>query len=455
MTTTTTMNTTTNATNATNAKIATRRMFAGIDLLELRQTPVLLHSAHALAEQHAALRGAFRAIGRDVTIAFSWKTASPIIGEHYFARLEGNLHMTSMTHVAEADAAGCGDAIIYYTEPGLEATALPRLLTGRVHLSIDSMVQLDLVAHHCAERRRSARIGIRLDTELAPRDKDGNQTFYSPLRSCKGFTVGEAAAALARVRSNPAVTVNGLHTHLASQNTDLESWALCAGRMVDFAIDHALELDFFDLGGGFPIQYASADGFRVPTIDEIAAALRPALDRLFARWPAVRLVIEPGRFLCGPGGLLVTRVMARKERAGQEVLVLDDSRYSASRDIIVPYSFPVSVVHVGRSAAAAHAGSPKLVGKSASSNEVLCERADIAGASIGDLVLFGQTGAYTTVGASNFAGAKGVVEHLIEDGEIIATARPHASKWTSRPTRAKRSAATRPRHSARHFSAKK
>lgn len=435
--------------------ITTKRMFAGIDLLELRQTPVLLHSAHALAEQHAALRDAFRAIGRDVTIAFSWKTASPIIGAYYFARLERNLHMTSMTHVAEADAAGCGDAIVYYTEPGLEAAALPRLLTERVHLSIDSLVQLDLIARYCAERRRTARIGIRLDTELAPRDKDGNQAFYSPLRSCKGLTAGEAEAALARVRSNPAVRVNGLHTHLASQNTDLESWALCADRMVDFAIDHALELDFFDLGGGFPIQYASADGFRVPTVNEIAAALRPALDRLFDRWPAVRLVVEPGRFLCGPGGLLVARIMARKERAGQEILVLDDSRYSASRDIIVPYSFPVSVVHAGRSVAAAYAGCPKLVGKSASSNEVLCERADIAGASIGDLVLFEQTGAYTTVGASNFAGAKGVVEHLIEDGDIIATARPHASKWTSRPTLVKKATTTRPRQSVRRLSARK
>ena len=434
--------------------MTSNRMFAGIDLLELPRTPVLLHSAHALAEQHASLRDAFRAIGRDVTIAFSWKTASPIIGEHYFARLERNLHMTSMTHVAEADAAGCGDAIIYYTEPGLEAAALPRLLTERIHLSIDSAVQLDLVARFCAEQRRTAKIGLRLDTDLGARDKDGNQAFYSPLRSCKGLTVGEARAALARVHSNPAVTVNGLHTHLASQNTDLESWALCADRMVDFAIEDALDLEFFDLGGGFPIQYASADGFQVPTVHEVAAALRPALDRLFARWPAVRLVIEPGRFLCGPGGLLVTRVMARKERAGQEILVLDDSRYSASRDIIVPYSFPVSVVHAGGPVAVAHAGSPKLVGKTASSNEVLCERADIAGASIGDLVLFGQTGAYTTVGASNFAGAKGVLEHLIEDGEIIATARPHTSKWTSRRSPAKKSSRTGPRQPGRRVSAK-
>ena len=78
-----------------------------------------------------------------------------------------------------------------------------------------------------------------------------------------------------------------------------------------------------DLGGGLPARYGSA----VPTLGEFTTTIATALDELLPYAPDL-LAVEPGRYLVAESGVMVTSVIAREERAGEEWLHLDVGAYN-------------------------------------------------------------------------------------------------------------------------------
>jgi diaminopimelate decarboxylase len=113
--------------------------------------------------------------------------------------------------------------------------------------------------------------------------------------------------------------VRGVDVHIGSQILDVEPYQLALQRvleLVDELRQDGIDLEYIDMGGGFGVSYEK--GAETPP-SAFAEALLPELRR-----SGLRLVLEPGRFIMGPSGVLLTRVLYIKSY-GRKTFVITDA----------------------------------------------------------------------------------------------------------------------------------
>lgn len=210
--------------------------------------------------------------------------------------------------------------------------------------------------------------------------------------SAFGVDEEELADFVAACADYPSVRLAGLQVFSASN--ELDARALLANHRTALAIGQRLQallghpIDLVDLGGGLGIPYAAGS----PELD--IAALGAGLGELLAAngWFTGRVVLEPGRWLSGPTGVYLTRVVRVKESRGATFAVLEGGINHLLRPLMTGQSFPVRAVPVRRPPTG-ELTAYTLAGP-------LCTSLDRVGAAElaqlhpGDLLVFGQAGAY-------------------------------------------------------------
>ena len=198
----------------------------------------------------------------------------------------------------------------------------------------------------------------------------------------------DVPALLARASSLRHVRVRGLHVFAASNQRDAAKLLAIHGAVLDLARrlceTHGLVFEQIDLGGGLGVPYAPEE---VP-LD--LAALGRGLSDLLERhpWFTGELILEPGRFLAGPCGVYLARVVRVKESRGTRFAILEGGINHLLRPLLTGQPFPVKAV-----------GKPEgqvpvtLAGPLCTSLDRLGE-VRLSELAPGDLLAFGTTGAY-------------------------------------------------------------
>jgi diaminopimelate decarboxylase len=204
----------------------------------------------------------------------------------------------------------------------------------------------------------------------------------------------------------PGLRPVGVHVHVGSQLPDPDGMA--AGARVGLEVLEAgraagLELEWLDVGGGLPVDYA---GGSAPGPELFAAALAPVV-----AGHDVRLGVEPGRALVARAGALVARVLYRKHRSAGRMLVVDTGMHHLLRPALYQ-----AVHRVRPLRAASPAGPTEVVGPICESTDVLAAEADLPDLAPGDLVAFLDTGAYGMTMASNYNGQPRPAELVVAGG---------------------------------------
>lgn len=202
--------------------------------------------------------------------------------------------------------------------------------------------------------------------------------------------------ALAQTAVHAGITVTGLSFHVGSQvgNADAYVRAIegCDRLIAEAAARGLPPLGVLDIGGGFPIDYLQP----APAIEQFCRPIRKALARLPR---GLRVIAEPGRFICGPAGFCLTTVIGRARREGRWWYYLDDGMYGSFSGQLYDHSrYPVAPV-------APHAGPLLpcvLTGPTCDSIDVVAEDIPMPELVAGDLLLGRQMGAYTNATATDF-----------------------------------------------------
>ncbi len=206
----------------------------------------------------------------------------------------------------------------------------------------------------------------------------------------------DAAIDLAAQATAAGLSVAGFSFHVGSQvaRPDMYVQAIdtCAGLVAEAARRGIGPIDTLDIGGGFPIDYLDP----APAIGEFCRPIRAALVRLPK---ALRVIAEPGRFICGPAGVGVATVMGRAHRDGRWWYYLDDGLYGTFSGQLYDHSrFPVEPL-------ARHDGPVLpcvLAGPTCDSIDVVAEDLPMPVLAIGDRLVARQIGAYTIATATDF-----------------------------------------------------
>jgi ornithine decarboxylase len=196
----------------------------------------------------------------------------------------------------------------------------------------------------------------------------------------------------------------GVTFHVGSQCVSTRSWVQAiasVGRLMRQLQRDGIRLEMLDIGGGFPAEY----DIPVPSIEQIGDVVEKALGDLLPYQPAL-VCAEPGRHIVAETAVLVTSVLGREERAGEEWLYVDVGAYNGlmeTQQAVGQWTFPLwssrSDHHVAEHVPFTVTGPT-------------CDSADTMfyGAALpvhmqeGDRLYVGSAGAYTLSYASSFNG---------------------------------------------------
>lgn len=219
---------------------------------------------------------------------------------------------------------------------------------------------------------------------------------YSEWPLDKKFGVEEEKAADLLVEASRAgLCPTGVAFHPGSQCVNVAGWVeglKQCHRVWIQAAGKGITLTALNLGGGFPSEYTRP----VPSLVDIADSVEQTVARLFPK--ETDILLEPGRGLVGDDGVLVTTVIAKAVREGQDWLYLDAGVFNGLMESIGGIRYPMWVEKTGKLTKYI------VAGPSCDSMDVLPGETELPEMEIGDRVYIMAAGAYTTAYASRFDG---------------------------------------------------
>lgn len=277
---------------------------------------------------------------------------------------------------------------------------------------------------------------LRLNPAVSPETR---AEFAVGLAASKfGMTAGEILSLVrGGLLDGPGLRVRGIHVHVGSDLRDVVAWAdagVSATRLLRDVASYASQADTVDFGGGFPL---AADG--APSPARFRTALLSGLTAAGLKLPA-RPAIEPGRYLVGAAGWLVSRVLHARpghEAGGQAVVVLDAGMTEFMRPALYGSHHPVHALPHQRWRADSL--------RHTSLEGPVCESTDSFGIHQlpplrrGDVVAIENAGAYASSFTSRYNGRPAPAEVLLwPDGSLNRCQRPEllalAPEGTHGPT---------------------
>ncbi len=325
--------------------------------------------------------------------------------------------------------AGFAPERIVFTGPGKTDTEVEDALrTGVGALTIESLDELDVVISLATSARRGQGLMLRLATGG---DGEGRPIIGGPGNVKFGLTDDEANEAVDRLHRSGALapdgqfTLRGFHAFGASNVREaavlVEGAASLARRAEAIAARHGLGVELLDAGGGLGIPYADDE----EPLD--IEALGEGLAREIASWvesPALagtRLLLEPGRWLAGPSGAYLCRVIRTKERGGRSVAISDGGIHHLLRPRLVGQDH--RVVPVGAAADRVADARVDLVGPLCTAIDILASAIAAPRPKPGDLYAVRDAGAYGYSELMPLFLSHPVPAEIVVDGETVIVSR--------------------------------
>ena len=349
-------------------------------LAEAQGTPCFAYSGRVAAGQFGALRAVLPA---RVRLAFAVKANSHPTLLRRFATLGASFDCASIGELEKVEALALPPGRAFFAGPGKRGPELQKALAMGVRVQAEGwedLARLDALAQ--------AEVAVTLRVHPAFDIAEGNRIIGGSGPSAVGVEEEDVPALLARAATLRHVRIRGLHVFAASNQRDVAKLLAIHGAVLDLArrlcATHGLVFEQIDLGGGLGVPYAPEEA----PLD--LAALGRGLSDLLERhpWFTGELILEPGRFLAGPCGVYLARVVRVKESRGTCFAILEGGINHLLRPLLTGQPFPVKAVGKPEGQVPFTLAGPLCTSLDRLGDVRLPELAP------GDLLAFGTTGAY-------------------------------------------------------------
>ncbi len=288
-------------------------------------TPLYVYSRSHLLAQYRALQEAMAPVRPLICYAVKANTCGAIIAT--FAGEGAGADVVSGGELYRARRAGVPSNKIVFAGVGkTEAEIDYALREGILYFTVESEPELDRISA-CAKRLGLVgRVAIRVNPDVDP--KTHKYTSTGKKENKFGVDLERALAAYEQAARLPNLQITSLHMHLGSPIMTCDPYAEALAKVKDLCLDLKKRFPTFrhiDIGGGLGIAYKPTD--HAFDLQAFADAVIPPLQEL-----GLTVSMEPGRFLVGNAGILITRVEYVKENPLKKFVVMD----AAMNDLIRP-----------------------------------------------------------------------------------------------------------------------
>jgi len=358
-------------------------------------TPLYVYSTATIRERYAAFDAAFHGIPH--TVCYSVKANSNLSILRLLTKNGCGFDVVSggeLERVLIADRKAAKKVV--FSGVGKTREELTGALRADIFLfNVESESELAALAECAARLRKTAPVALRVNPDVAA---ETHPYISTGLRKHKfGVPIREARALYAKAAEARYLKVRGVSVHIGSQITDVAPFGESMARVADLVRELRSDghtIDSIDAGGGLGISYDKPNANEFSS--RVAAYARALMTPL--RDLGIRLLLEPGRSIVGPAGILLTSVVYRKQNDGKRFLVVD----AAMNDLIRPalYGAHHEIVPVTHGNVATEI--TDIVGPVCETGDFFARDRELPVVNEGDLLAILDTGAYGMVLASNY-----------------------------------------------------
>ena len=371
-------------------------------------TPAFVYSAGAIRRQYGKLGDAMK--GLDARLHYSAKANSSIAILSLLRELGAGVDIVSGGELYRALQAGFAGADIVFSGVGKTEREIEEALDAKVLLfNVESEQELHVIQSVAKRRGVPAPVALRVNPEVLvdtphPYTRTGEKGMKFGIPFDEALSVAKVAVTL------PNIELLGLDMHVGSQISQFAPYEVGLQRLLhlrrEIERDAKARLEYLDIGGGLAVTYDAERAVDVAHFGKVIGAL--------VGGSGLRIILEPGRFLVGNAGVLLTRVLYRKRSGGKEFIITD----AGMTDLLRPSHYNAfhrieAVEPNGRTTVA------DVVGPICESGDFLALDRQIDDAEPGDLLAVQSAGAYGYVMSSNY-NSRGRSPEVLVDGDRFA-----------------------------------
>ena len=278
-------------------------------------------------------------------------------------------------------------------------------------VNADHVGELDLLEREAAAAKKRVRVALRVNPGVTTSGHPYVATGHGEAKF--GISPGEALDALRGSRW-PHLVLDGLHVHVGSQLLDPTPLANALEAALYLCAESARRgapVKLLNMGGGIGVDY-TGEGAEFP-LETWAEHVRQRMQK-----QSLELVMEPGRWLVAPVGVLLAEVLWVKERDGKRFVVIAAGMNDLLRPALYKARHRIEPVRPrdGKATGAA------VVGPVCESADVFADHVILPPLESGDLLMIRDVGAYGAAMASNYNG-RGRLAELVMSGGTLMRAR--------------------------------
>ena len=392
-----------------------------VDLAEVARlygTPTYVYSAATISDNYARLKQSLD--GLDLQICYAMKANSALAVLRHVSNLGAAFDLVSGGELRRVLSAGGKVNRSVFAGVGKTEEEIAFALEQQIFaFHVESEPEMARMHHVAGKRGVKAPIAIRINPDVDANTHAKITTGKSDNKFGIPFKV--ASAAYQAASKYPHLQIRGVQMHIGSQLTDVAPFVEAVKKVVPLVseLKEKYNLEYFSIGGGIGIVYrdalasGSADwwesqpaGQRPLTPEAYGAALVPLLKPL-----GIKILLEPGRFLVGNAGVLLSRVEYLKRGQNRNFLIVD----AAMNDLVRPAMYDAyhEVVPLHRDTSRP-ALTTDIVGPICESGDCFARDRQIQQVGEGEYVAFLSAGAYGYTMASRYNSRPMAAEVLVK-----------------------------------------
>jgi diaminopimelate decarboxylase len=387
-------------------------------------TPLYIYSASTLLDHYTRMDAALEPL--DHLICYAVKANSNRAILKLLADAGAGFDIVSGGELFRALKAGADPKKITFAGVGKTRTEIEYALEQGVHsFNVESEAELEFIDKIAGEKKERAPIALRVNPDVDPHTHKYISTGSHENKF--GVALADAPRIYERAAKMANINIVGVQMHIGSQITEAGPFAAAISKVAPLVRDlkSKYKIEFFSIGGGMGIIYKRAlesgsgkwwhDHGGEPSafsVRDYANAIVPPLRDL-----GVRVLVEPGRFLVGNAGALLTRVLYLKKSAAKTFAIVDAGMNDLIRPALYEGYHEIVPVKSG------NGDSPNrhkidIVGPVCESGDFFALEREMPELREGDLLVIMSAGAYGFVMASNYNSRPLPAEALVHGNEL-------------------------------------
>ncbi|MDD5108838.1 MAG: diaminopimelate decarboxylase [Candidatus Omnitrophica bacterium] len=287
-------------------------------------TPLYVYSYKTLTDHYKKLKSAFARI--NPLICYSVKANSNLSILKALVAKGAGLDIVSGGELFRALKVGCPAQRIVYASVGKTDNEITAALSkGILFFNVESLAELENINRISGRLKKNTRVAIRINPDVEA--KTHKYVTTGKITNKFGIDLGSAYSILLMRSKFKNLNICGLHIHIGSQITDSAPFEAAIKKISDFILrlEHkGICLEYLNIGGGMGIIY---DRETPQTAQIYAGKIIPLLEKT-----GLKIIMEPGRFIVGNAGILVTKILYIKHTPKKKFIIVD----AGMNDLIRP-----------------------------------------------------------------------------------------------------------------------